>query len=135
MSTPTPLRVAVILCGGQSRRMGIEKAQLRLGNRIFPQVIRDSLASVIDSFLLVGRSDQVVELIPPAEWLVDQNPDWGPLEGIATALEHLVGKATTAFITSCDSPLIRPALVRELFLRLGESDAVIPRSGPHPCPS
>ena len=122
---------AAVLCGGQGRRMGIDKARLTLGTETFLDYLCRSLATVATPILIVGRENQQLELPPATEWTTDANSDQGPLEGIATALKFLEPKAEFAFITSCDAPLIQHRLVTFLLGQLGDHDAVMPTDGQH----
>ena len=87
----------MILSGGQSRRMGKEKAQLRLGRRI-----------------LLGHARALAaDLRLPCRILrVDRLPGLGPLGGIETALRR--AKVGRVLFLSCDMPFLQPGLVEQL---------------------
>ena len=88
---------AVILAGGLSRRMGKEKAQLRLGRRTLLGHARALAADL-------GLPCRVLR--------VDRLPGLGPLGGIETALRR--AKAGRVLFLSCDMPFLQPGLVEQL---------------------
>jgi molybdopterin-guanine dinucleotide biosynthesis protein A len=57
----------------------------------------------------------------------DEQLDKGPLEGIRVGLKRLSGSTKYAFVTSCDVPLLKTALVRHLHKLIENHDAVVPR--------
>ncbi len=68
----------------------------------------------------------------------DDFPNSGPLAGIAQGLRHLdsvPGSPSAAFVTSCDAPFLKPALIRMLHSMLtAEFDAVVIRDERFSCP-
>lgn len=49
-------RVGVIVCGGQSRRMGADKNFIRWGNRTLLQQVVDTLGNACDQLVLVAAT-------------------------------------------------------------------------------
>ena len=92
----SPLAV-FILAGGQSTRMGRDKARLPLGNRSFLQVITET-ARVLSA---------------PVEVIFDDDvPQCGPIGGIATAFARF--RFDAALFLSCDMPLVSAELLKKL---------------------
>jgi molybdopterin-guanine dinucleotide biosynthesis protein A len=56
----------------------------------------------------------------------DRRPDRGPLEGIAVGLASLSRRCELAFVTACDAPLLRPALVGRLVELAEGYDVAVP---------
>lgn len=111
-----------MLCGGRSTRMGRDKASLPFGTEtLLARVVR-TVKLAADDVVVVAREGQrlpdVFEAVrDPAEGL-------GPLAGLMVGLRHV--KADRAFVTACDVPFLRPALIARL-LDLGAGyDAVVP---------
>jgi molybdopterin-guanine dinucleotide biosynthesis protein A len=94
--------LGVILAGGESRRMGTDKALVDVAG--VPMVLRvaSALAVVADELIVVGRSGELLGLpcIPD-----DGPPHRGPLAGIALAL-RLAGEGMVAAI-GVDQPWVR----------------------------
>ena len=75
-----------VLCGGDSRRMGRDKAGAVLaGETLLARAVR-TLAEVFDEVLVVGCDG--LDFDPPAHVraVPDERPGLGPVGGIATAL-------------------------------------------------
>jgi molybdopterin-guanine dinucleotide biosynthesis protein A len=121
----------VVLAGGQSRRMGRDKALLELsGETLLARAVR-LLSAVTTELLVVGR--QALDGSPSSVRIVpDEQPGLGPLGGIATALRTM--RTQHALVVACDMPLLQPALLRLLLSLAAQADAIVPRSaqGPEP---
>jgi molybdopterin-guanine dinucleotide biosynthesis protein A len=125
------LRVAgIVLCGGQSSRMGKPKAWLPFaGEVMLPRVVR-LLGEVVTPLVVVAAPGQDVPPLPAGVEVVrDPERGRGPLQGLAAGLGALQGKAEAAYLSSCDVPFLRPAFVRRLIDLLGEHAVCVPRVG------
>lgn len=138
-SCHTVLKTAgIVLAGGQSTRMGQDKATLPFGPELLVQRVVRILSSVVEPIVVVAAAGQ--ELPPLRECVllaVDERPARGPLEGLAAGLARLAHErpeVEAAFVTSCDAPLLTPAFVSAMIARLGDFDiAVSVTDGmPHP---
>lgn len=114
---------AFILVGGASRRMGQDKAQLRLGSETMLERTAGQLSTVTSSVTLVGGSQAYSGLSLPS--VPDVYEKWGALGGIHAALS--AAKTDWILVIACDLPFT----TRELFERLksfaDESfDAIVP---------
>lgn len=113
----------VILAGGQSRRMGQNKALMRLGDEpLIAHVVRQ-IELVVDELLLItNEPDLYTDLKIPV--YTDILPDMGALGGLHTGLTHAVN--STVICVGCDMPLLQPNLLSHLSTLLGNYDAVVP---------
>lgn len=120
----------IILCGGQSSRMGRPKAWLPFdGEMMLPRVVR-VLGEVVGPLVVVAAPDQDVPPLPAEVLLVrDEEKGRGPLQGLAAGLAALQGQADAAYLSSCDVPFLRPAFVRRLVELLGDQAVCVPRVG------
>lgn len=111
---------AIVLCGGQSSRMGRAKAWLPWrGRPVLAHVVR-VLREVVDDVVVVAAGDQDVPAVE-ARIVRDREPGLGPLAGIAVGLAHAEGKL--AYVTATDAPHLTAAFVRSL---LGFGSAAAP---------
>ncbi|MEZ6072702.1 MAG: molybdenum cofactor guanylyltransferase [Pirellulales bacterium] len=117
----------IVLAGGRSRRMGLAKASLPLGDETMLQRIVRLLGTVVDPIVVVTAAEREFALPKGVRHAIDARPDRGPLEGIAAGLRELGDDADAAYVTSCDVPGFVPAVVPWLVQRLGQHDAVVPR--------
>jgi molybdopterin-guanine dinucleotide biosynthesis protein A len=120
----------IVLCGGQSKRMGRAKAWLPFaGEILLPRVVR-LLHQAVEPVVVVAAPDQEVPPLPADVAVVrDAARGRGPLQGLAAGLQALAGRAEAAYLSSCDVPLLRPAFVRRLVELLGGHAVCVPRAG------
>ncbi|MSR82043.1 MAG: molybdenum cofactor guanylyltransferase [Candidatus Latescibacteria bacterium] len=124
---------AAILAGGQSRRMGRDKASLQLGGR---SLIEHVLAAVrpldCPTFIVARQAIDHTHLGLPV--CPDLFPGAGPLGGLCTALHHT--STPVLLLLACDLPFLTPEFLRFLAESLGERQAAVPQSpeaeGLHP---
>ena len=117
---------AAILAGGQSRRMGTDKALIQVGPRG-----ETALELVVDRVQAV--CDQVVIVAPPERGYArfglpiidDRTRGQGPLGGIATALDVL--EFEPCLVVACDLPLLRAEMIAWMASRPFPGDALVPR--------
>ncbi|QEG21707.1 molybdenum cofactor guanylyltransferase [Mariniblastus fucicola] len=122
---------AIVLCGGESSRMGFDKFRLPLGDRTFLECVVSELLNVVDGPIIAAASKRTLEEVTKIRdqigvdrfsVVVDQRDDSGPLEGIRVGLEAAGKCSRWAFVTSCDVPLICPAVLNVLQDALLASD-------------
>lgn len=120
----------IVLCGGQSKRMGQPKAWLPFaGELMLPRVVR-LLAEVVSPIVVVAAPAQDVPPLPAEIRIVrDDEKGRGPLQGLAAGLAALPQTAEGAYLTSCDVPFLQPAFVRRLIELLGAQCICVPHVG------
>jgi len=101
----------VILAGGKSSRMGMDKALLQIGSYLTIEHIAAVLRSVTDELLII--TDQPKKYASFGDLTAsDLMPGNGPLGGIHTALTKSAHQL--ALVTACDLPFISAPLCRLL---------------------
>jgi molybdenum cofactor guanylyltransferase len=97
--------------------------------RMLQRVVR-LVGEAVGPVIVVAAIDQELPDLPAGVRTVrDRRPDRGPLEGIAVGLAGLGHEAEVAFVTACDSPLVRPAFVRRMVELAEGCDVAVPHVG------
>ncbi len=121
----------IVLCGGDSTRMGQPKAWLPVGDagrdeRMLQRVVR-ILGEIVTPIVVVAAPGQEV---PPLGGDVKLAHDpveaRGPLQGVATGLAVLAAVVHKAYVATCDAPLTEPAFVRRLVDLSDGYDVAVP---------
>jgi molybdenum cofactor guanylyltransferase len=109
-STPANSISAFVLAGGQSRRMGRDKALLTVAGRPLIAHALSALRNAGLSPVIAGARSDLSRFAPI---IPDPNPDLGPLAGICAALDS--SSARYAVFLPIDLPLLPPSLITYLF--------------------
>lgn len=115
---------AVILAGGASRRMGVDKSLLPVAGRPLIAGIAAQLAAVTEA-TLISANDPSKYAFLGLPVIADDEPGSGPLGGIASALARSAHDWN--LVVSCDIPQIDGRYVDQLFRQSEGADVVIPR--------
>jgi molybdopterin-guanine dinucleotide biosynthesis protein A len=121
---------AVVLCGGQSRRMGQAKAWLPFGpERLLQRVVR-LVSAAAGPIVVVAAPGQDIPPLPGEVVLVrDPVSGRGPLQGLAAGLAGLPESVELAYATATDVPFLEPAWIVRLRELIGADDLAIPFVG------
>lgn len=112
---------AIILAGGQSTRMGRDKANILLGEQTLLQHVIATLRPVFPQLIIsVRESRPDLDLLQ----VIDEPNNAGPLAGLAASLGQI--ETPWAFVVACDMPFIETALVNLLSQYRAEYQAVVP---------
>jgi molybdopterin-guanine dinucleotide biosynthesis protein A len=113
--------LGAVLCGGASRRMGVDKATLVVEGVAMARRVADALAMAGCSPVIAvgGEATELGEL--GLEHAVDEFPGEGPLGGILTALSH----GAPAVVLACDLPNITAPTIATLVNSVLDHDAAI----------
>ena len=121
---------AVVLCGGKSSRLGLDKTQLIFREHTFLERVVELVSQTTDRIVLVGPTDFSQHRLSPQIILEkDLQVNCGPLEGIRVGLKRLSNDVEFAFVTSCDVPLLKPQLIQLLLDQIGDHQAIVPFDG------
>ena len=113
--------LTVILTGGDSRRMGCDKATLPWGGATLLQTLIDRYAALGPVAVSVNAAGRFP--FAGAAELVDRAPGLGPLNGVASAFAET--DAEEIFLTATDLPYGDPALAVRLSELRGTADACL----------
>lgn len=129
------IKSCIILCGGQSRRMGQDKGSMIIRGKPMIKHILSTLNHQIDEAIIVlndsNRIARYGEFINPddysyrMEFAEDKIKNKGPMPGIMTGLELISGDY--ALIMPCDSPYISKSYIETIFKEIDDGcQAVVP---------
>lgn len=122
---------SVILAGGQSQRMGFNKAFLELGGRSIIERVIQQVSLVSQEIILVTNApDEYAHLGYPV--VADIFPAKGSLGGIHSGLKAARHQYT--LVVACDMPFLNASLLRYMILLSPGYDVVVPRLGKEPEP-
>lgn len=122
-----PLLTGAILAGGFSRRLGQDKAALRLDGKSLALRINAALAPLVTTCWLV-TNHPLAHLALGLPLVTDLRPFQGPAGGLLTALFY--ARTPWVLVAAVDNPFLAPALLAELAARAGRISrpAVVCRS-------
>ena len=110
--------VAVILCGGQSKRMGGDKSLIDYHGLPQGHFMFELLSKLNIPVYISCRKDQVDQFLE-MPLIVDQYDKIGPMGGLLSAFEKLPNHAI--FLVGCDYPLIEEEDLNRLLQRRNQS--------------
>jgi len=107
---PEPDALGFVLAGGQSSRMGRDKALLEFAGRPLVAHALDLFQEAGITAMIAGTASPALRSLPIFALVVeDASPGLGPLSGICTALSII--SARYAVFLPVDLPLIPPSLI------------------------
>ncbi len=120
----------IVLAGGHSRRMGVDKALLQArGQPLLARVV-GRLAGLSDDVIVstdqAGRYTAALDGLGVTE-VIDALPDAGPLSGLCAGLT--AARYAQVVAVACDMPFVNAALLRWMAEQLPGYDAVVPQTG------
>lgn len=125
MAETKPLAACgVILAGGQSSRMGTNKALLDLGGTTLIERLTRRFTSWFEQVVVVTNAPELYTFLglPMAG---DRIPGLGPLGGLEAGLT--ASRYEHAFFAACDMPFVSEPFVRYLLTQAPGHDVVVPR--------
>ena len=103
----------VVLCGGESKRMGRSKALLPFGRETMLQRVASVLEKELAPIVIVAAPGQELpELGSDILEVRDEVPGQGPVQALLTGLNVLDESVHCAFVCSCDLPLLTTDFVK-----------------------
>ncbi len=113
-----------IQAGGQSRRMGRDKALVPLGGRPLIEHVLRQVEQLGDEVLITTNRPQDLAYLG-VRLVSDEEPGAGALQGLATALAHARGERV--LVVGCDMPFLQRPLLEHLIALSGPHQVVVPR--------
>lgn len=117
---------ALVLCGGKSQRMGQPKHLLKFGTETLLERVVRVLGEITRTIGVVAADQQSLpKLDEHVVVLRDEQPDLGPLSGLATGLGAFSERTDFVYASSCDAPFLSATFVTRMFELLGDADLVM----------
>lgn len=114
---------AILLAGGQSSRMGTDKALLPIKEKTNIDRLKDELSVIFDEVILVCNQPEDYRFLNIMT-VSDSYPGKGPLAGIHAGLQ--ASSYEENIVIACDMPFITGELARGLVECLKHYEAVVP---------
>jgi molybdopterin-guanine dinucleotide biosynthesis protein A len=120
----------ILLTGGQSKRMGEDKAFLKLDGQTFLKIIVKKLYEKCDEIILSINKDEEIyqkelnEFLDKITFIKDKNPYDGPLNAVASVSDSI--NNLYVFIATVDTPLLNPELIDFYKEKISDYDCILP---------
>jgi len=126
------MRSAVILAGGNSRRLGAEKSLLEFEGKPLICWTAEKLSWAANEVVVVARNEahagRLEKIIsdfaprpePKVTFTWDSVAEFGPVAGLYAGMKEASG--SLAFATGCDLPFLNPQVIERLFELAEEED-------------
>lgn len=114
----------VIQAGGQSSRMGRDKALAPLAGKPLIQHVLARLVGLGEETLVTTNNQEALEFLG-LPLVADEDPGAGALPGLLTALR--AARGDRVLIVACDMPFVNRLLLEHLVALSAQADVVVPR--------
>ena len=115
----------VILAGGQSRRMGSNKALLKVNGRPLIQILSDRMRRLTDRILISANDPESYSFLD-IPVVPDHFTGHGPLAGLHAAMRYQ--ENSLYVLLACDLPNLPISLLKKMISLSEGFDAAIPRN-------
>jgi molybdopterin-guanine dinucleotide biosynthesis protein A len=116
----------IILAGGQSSRLGTDKAFIKIGNK----TLIENTYEVITDYckeVLISANNHTGHSFPEQRIIPDYIPGLGPIGGIYSCLKH--SGTENNLVVAVDIPFINKGLIQFLISDMADAELIIPISG------
>jgi molybdopterin-guanine dinucleotide biosynthesis protein A len=125
---PKPGLSVVILAGGQSRRLGRDKALLEIeGQPLITRAVQRLTALSDDLIVVTNHPARYEPLALPVRLVPDEQPGLGALMGVYSGLK--AARQPYALAVACDMPFLNLDLLGYMGSLVADQDVVIPQLG------
>lgn len=125
----------IALAGGQSKRLGRNKAIEKIGDQPLIERVVEKLSQITSETIVVVSEEAksgVLNLPPWVRTAADLYPGSGSLGGIFSGLSAAKGKY--GMVVACDMPFLNTDLLRFMMDIISDYDAVVPMVNGRPEP-
>jgi molybdopterin-guanine dinucleotide biosynthesis protein A len=115
----------IILSGGKSKRMGVNKSLLKIGDKTIIEIVHSIMNDLFSDILLISNEPELYKFLN-AKTFEDIFSGKGPLAGIHSGLLH--SKTRKNFIISCDMPLINKEIIESIIKHKKDSPITVAKA-------
>lgn len=115
----------IILAGGKSSRMQVDKALLKLGDKTVIEIIASKLKIIFNDILISANDYKEYDFLNLPQ-VKDIFNGKGPLAGIHSALKY--SSTEKNFIISCDMPLVSVELINFISNYNSNKEIILPEA-------
>jgi molybdopterin-guanine dinucleotide biosynthesis protein A len=115
----------IILCGGKSKRMGVDKSFLKIDDKPMIERVYEMMSNNFKNVLLISNESQNYYYLSKNVYK-DIYPGLGPLSGIHSGLKY--SKSQLNFFISSDMPFVTEDVILFLLRHISSHDIVLSRS-------
>jgi molybdenum cofactor guanylyltransferase len=115
---------AVLLAGGESRRMGEDKATLLFHGKPLWQIQLELLRKLDPAEIFVSARTDPAWRPDAVQFVADDSPSRGPLSGVAASLNRM--RSTHLLALAVDMPFMSESYLRSLCLEIEPRRGVLP---------
>ncbi len=121
---------AVLLAGGQSKRMGKDKPFLKYKGNTFLKTILKEIQDFVDEIILSINKpedlyrDEITFLNKPVKFVKDIDKFGGPLNAVVSCANEI--KTDNFFLLTCDTPLFKGNIIPYFQSILEDYDCILP---------
>ena len=116
---------AIILAGGKSRRIGSDKAFLKLNGESVIERIYNLLTKIFSYVIIISNKPDEFKFLTTNVYK-DIYPNFGPLSGIHSGLTN--SQTENNFFISCDMPFVNEEVIKFIVSKNSESDITLSKS-------
>lgn len=117
---------AIVLAGGNSTRMGQNKALLKFGSKTLVELVVNKLRNLFAEIIIVTNYAESYPMLKSVRFEKDciNTPVKNSLVGIYTGL--LKSTNEYAFVVACDMPFLNEDLIKYMLAKLDKQDICVP---------
>lgn len=115
---------AVILAGGDSRRMGEDKALLEIQGKTLLELLVDEVRPYVSEVIISTNRKEAYDFLRDVIFVEDYQKGEGPLGGIISSLEQ--ASNDWSLVLSCDMPFFKGGVIPYLLERSDDCYCVVP---------
>lgn len=120
-----PVITGVVVAGGKSSRMGMDKGAILFGDKYLVQYSIDALKPLCSKLLISTQNEWYAQFGYPL--INDIIKDCGPMGGIYSSL--LAAETPYIVALACDLPFINTQILEKLIANIHDYDCIVPRIG------